>query len=146
MLWWLLGERSWDLGRPFGRIPAKCRPLVLAKELADFTSHPPGPASVSALLSRGGVKDRPKLSIAEAINTASVDWLATVVDDVQVSAIVHPIHLGIARKLETRDDESWIAGWSATAGLDSSLKIPPLQLGRLFYRERLLIAAAQLEE
>jgi hypothetical protein len=48
------------------------------------------------------------------------------------------MHSAIFRKLETRDDTSWVSGWAAVSGIDQDYSLSPLSLGNLFYRERLL--------
>jgi GTPase-associated system helical domain len=68
MLWWVLNERSEDLGKAFEDLPAKARPLILAKELAQATAFSPGPRSVKGLLWRSGLTDTKKISIADAVN------------------------------------------------------------------------------
>lgn len=55
MLWWLVGERSWDRDCPFTQLPIEERVLVLSKELAEQTAFLPGPRSVQALLSRASI-------------------------------------------------------------------------------------------
>ncbi|WNG50498.1 hypothetical protein F0U60_44980 [Archangium minus] len=138
MLWWLVGERSWDYDCAFSAVSPEAQPLLFAKELSQLTNFFPGPRSVKALLSRAGLKDRKKLTVPAAVNECDPTWLAQLVDGVDVSPISQPIHFAIRRKLETGDKESWIAGWAAAAGIDAGHTLPALTLGSLFYRERLL--------
>lgn len=138
MLWWLIGERSWDLDKAFTAVPADAQPLVLSKELADLTEFLPGPASIKGLLSRAGLKDRKKLTIPSAVNACDKAWLGNVVDSLDPSPVTQPVHFAIRRKLETGDDASWVAGWSAVAGLTPGHQLSPLGLANQFYREHLL--------
>ena len=46
MLWWVLGERSVGVKKPFESIPEKERPLIFAAELAQATAYLPGPRSI----------------------------------------------------------------------------------------------------
>lgn len=138
MLWWLMGERSWDMDCEFSKILAEARPAVLAKELADHTEILPGPASVKALLSRTPLPTRKKLTVPVLINACDPSWLEKVVDNSNPSPVSQPIHFAIQRKLETGDDSAWIAGWAAVTDIEANYSLPALTLGNLFYRERLL--------
>ncbi len=141
MLWWLIGGRSEDLNVTFDAVTGDKQALILAKELADHTTLPPGPASISALLSKAGLKTRGKVAVAGAIAACEQSWLAPLVDGLDISPIVHPIHFGIERQLEVGQGTDWVANWAAVTGLKSDLELPPVVLGMLFYRERLLLKA-----
>jgi hypothetical protein len=136
LLWWLVGERSWDMDKPFDQLGGS-RTLVLAKELAQMTQRIPGPRSIKALLSRAGLRDDKPQTIPTAINACDAGWLGGLVspDD---SPVTQPLHFGIMRKLETGDDKDWVAGWAGAAGLDAAREFHPIDLALLFYRERLL--------
>jgi hypothetical protein len=138
MLWWLVGDRSWDLNCPFAKVPREQRPLVLAKELAGLTTILPGPLALGALLSRASIKDSDELSIASTVNACEDEWLRGVVDGLTPSPVTCPIHCAITRRLETGKGAAWVPGWAATTNLDSSAKQSSLQLAVMFYRERIL--------
>lgn len=72
-----------------------------------------------------------------AVNACDRDLLASFVDEIEPSPIAQPLHFAIKRKLETGDDTAWVAGWSAVTGIDSRYTLPGIELGNLFYRERL---------
>jgi hypothetical protein len=139
LLWWLTGQRSFDLDCTFDAVPADAQPLVFAKELAGNTEFPPGPASVKALLSRAGLKDRKKIALSTVVNAAEPAWLQTFVPEGEPSAVSTPIHFGIKRQLETGKGATWIPGWAAAVGVAPNFAVSPLTLGLLFYRERLLL-------
>lgn len=141
MLWWLIGGRSEDLNVMFDALTGNKQALILAKELADHTTIPPGPASISALLSRAGLKTPGKVAVTAAITECEQSWLAPLIDAFNVSPIVHPIHFGIKLQLEAGQGTDWVAHWAAVTGLKSDLELSPLLLGMLFYRERLLLKA-----
>jgi len=139
MLWWLTGQRSFDLDCTLDAIPSEAQPLVFAKELADSTEFLPGPASLDALLSRAGLKDRKKIALSTAINAADLAWLQTFMPEGEPSPVSTPIHFGIKRQIETGAGDAWIAGWAAAVGVAANFAVSPLKLGLLFYRERLLL-------
>jgi len=138
MLWWLTGGRSIDESCPFDKVEQKVQPLIFAKELADQTEVLPGPVSIKGLLSRAGLRDAGELKLHQAINAAKEKWLLSLVEDIEPSPVTQPIHFAIKRQLETGSGEKWIANWAATTGLDAEISFTPLELGNLFYRERLL--------
>jgi hypothetical protein len=137
LLWWLFGGRSKKLDRPFAEVPADAQPIVLASEVADATQFMPGPESVKPILSRAGLRERKKTAVAAAVNACDADLLREFVDGVEQAPLVRPLHFAIHRKLEAGDDTSWTANWSAVTGIDADATLPGLELGNLFYRERL---------
>lgn len=138
ILWWIFGERSHDLDRTFSGVPSEARPLVFAKELADATQFLPGPSSAKAILSRAGLRETEKWQVPTTVNKCDPKWLASLVDHVDPSPVLTPIHFAIRRKLETGDDVSWVGGWGAASGIKPDYELPALTLSNLFYRERLL--------
>ena len=87
---------------------------------------------------RAGLKGNKKLTIPEAVNACDASWLESLAQSDDVSPLLLPIHFAIGRKLETKDDASWVAGWANSCGIDEKHSFPALTLGNLFYRERLL--------
>ena len=138
MLWWLTGHRSWEYNCSLDEVPSNARPLAFAKELADSTESPPGPPSIMGLLSRAGLNEQPQLNIPDAVNSSDDQWLARVIGEEEPSPVSSPIHFAIKRQVETGDGHSWVAGWSAATEVAADHAFLPLQLGVLFYRERLL--------
>jgi len=137
MLWWLFGSRSTKMNRPFSDIPLEAQPFVLAAELADITKFLPGPGSVKPILSRAGLKERTNCSVIAAVNACGADVLRSLIGDIEPSTITQPLHFAIKRQLETGDDTSWVAAWSQITGIDAGFSLPGIELGKLFYRERL---------
>ncbi|MGP1667699.1 MAG: GTPase-associated system all-helical protein GASH, partial [Rhodanobacter sp.] len=123
MLWWLTGQRSFDLDCTFEAIPSNAQPLVFGKELADSTEVLPGPVSVKALLSRAGLEDRKKLVLSTAISATDVAWLQTFMPEGEPSPVSTPIHFGIKRQLETGVGDAWTAGWAAAVGVAADFAV-----------------------
>ncbi|WP_368508190.1 GTPase-associated system all-helical protein GASH [Bradyrhizobium lupini] len=137
LLWWLFGGRSKKLDMPFADVPADAQPIILASELADATQFMPGPESVKPILSRAGLKERKKTGVAAAVNACDAELLREFVEGVEPAPLVRPLHFAIHRKLEAGDDTSWAANWSAVTGIGAEAALPGIELGNLFYRERL---------
>ena len=137
LLWWLFGGRSKKLDRPFAEVPSDAQPIVLASEVADATQFMPGPESVKPILSRAGLKERRKTAVAAAINACDTELLRKFIEGVEPAPLVRPLHFAIHRKLEAGDDTSWAANWSAVTGIQVDAALPGIELGNLFYRERL---------
>jgi len=138
MLWWLTGARSIDLDCAFDAVPAAAQPLVFAKELADDTAFLPGPRSIKPLLSRAGLKERKKLTVAAALAAADATWLSSLPDESDPSPVTQPIHFAIKRHMEAGGGDTWVPNWAAVIGVDAGRQFSTLSLGTLFYRERLL--------
>jgi len=139
MLWWVIGEYSHSVDCPFDKLEQNSKALVLAAELANETKLIPGPAAIKALLSRAGLtKQRKKIKLTTAINSAPEEWLKSQLEGKKISQLTTPIHFAIERQLETGAGESWIAGWSASTNIDSEFSLPALDLSMLYYRESLL--------
>ncbi len=138
LLWWVFGEHSDDRQMTFRKLSAEERPLVLAKELSDRTVYLPGPVSIDGLLIRAGVKDDSSISIIDAVNACQVSWLTKLVTGEPPSPLTTPLHFSIHRRLESGDETSWVSGWASVCGIEPRTSLSPLELGRLFYRERLL--------
>jgi hypothetical protein len=138
MLWWLVGQRSFDYDCSFEDVPVQAQSLVFASELAKQTKFLPGPPSITGLLSRAGLKERKMVPITRAVNTAKAEWLRGVLGEREVSPVATPLHEAIKRQLETGAGDAWIAGWAASTGVNNNHELSALTLGNLFYRERLL--------
>ena len=139
LLWWLFGGRSKTMDKPFAELPVDGQPIILASELADATQFLPGPVSIKPILSRAGLKERKRITVTAAINACDRVFLEKLIAGVTPSSVTQPFHFGIQRKLETGDENSWIAGWAAVTGIDAEFALPGIQLGNLFYRERLSV-------
>ena len=140
ILWWLIGGRSWSVNKPFSEVTPGAQVLMFAKELSDFTNVCPGPESIKGVLSQAGLRKDRELTIHEAINACDQNWLSSLIKGGNISPVTLPLHFAVARKLETKDNVSWIKGWAAVADLDENRTLPALTLGELFYRERLEIS------
>ena len=138
MLWWLTSQRSSQLDCAFHAIPVDAQPLVLGNELARHTEFLPGPPSVTGILCRAGLSEHKSVRIADAVNAADPEWLQGLVLDVEPSFVTTPLHGAINRQLETGPGEAWVPGWAASTGVDPDYSCSVLELGTLFYRERLL--------
>ena len=137
MLWWVIGEYSSSYSCPFTRIPLNARSLVLPIELANMTKFSPGPTSIKALLSRGGLFGGKKVGVVQVVNAVREDWLRERVSTNLSSGLMTPIHEAVKRRMETGKGDAWVAGWAAVTQLPESLKMTPLQIGIQFYREAL---------
>lgn len=139
MLWWLFGGHSSKADAPFSEIKGDSQPVVLAAELAEMTSFLPGPIGAKAILSRAGVKPRKKLSLTAVVSGLDDPLRLELVETIEPSKITQPIHFAIKRQLETGDDTAWVAPWATLTGIDAGYSLSALELGNLFYRERLNI-------
>lgn len=141
MLWWLVGQRSFDLNIGFTKIAPVVKPLVMAKELADLTAIPPGPRALEALLVRAGLTEEPpKTRLTDAIMAADEDWARSFVGGQNYSAVTTPLHLALQRQLETGKGDAWVSSWAAVTEISAEAELAPLALALQFYRERLILS------
>lgn len=143
LLWWLTNAWSESLDRPLAEVPEAARPLVVGAELADLTETYPGPASIDGLLLKSGVGADSALGVVDGVNACPLDWLKALTAPRARSPLTLPLHEAVARRLETGDPDSWVGAWSKVTGLAADVTLPPQALGRLFYRERLLVSLSQ---
>ena len=137
MLWWVVGEYSRSCSCAFSKVAAKSRPIIFPVELAAMTKVLPGPISIAALLSRAGLSGGRKTEVVQVVNAAREDWLRERVSTRLTSPVTTPVHEAVKRRLETGEDEAWVAGWAAVTGLSASLALTPLDIAMQFYRESL---------
>ncbi len=105
ILWWLFGESSRDIGKPFATISPGVAAVVASSELADLTVLPPGPRSFQAVLDRvlrltaeGGPKAKTKIAII--VNELDPSWrnrAAARVKSLGGASALCPVHLMIAK-------------------------------------------------
>ncbi len=139
MLWWFVGQYSHSIDCTFDKLEADIKPLILAAELSETTTLIPEPMSIKPLLSRAGLaKQKKKIKLTSAINSAPEEWLKSQTEGKKICPLTTPIHFAIERQLETGSGESWIAGWSASTNINENISLTPLDLSLLYYRESLL--------
>jgi hypothetical protein len=139
LLWWIIGGYSSDLDKFFEDVPLNAQPLTFGKELAGLTTFLPGPPSIKAMLCRARLSTRVAITIPEAVNACSNDWLKALRNQhVQTSPLIEPIHTAIHRKVQGNDNDSWIPGWAAACNLDEDRTFSTADIGWLFYCECLI--------
>lgn len=142
ILWWLYGERSYDLDASFGEIDASAAPVVLGKELADLTEVAPGPRATRAFLAKalglsGG--QAADATVADAVNAAPREWRATMrLPADERARIFTPIAELVRRSLEGESKSAWIATGASATGLNPKRKTEALEIADQVYREQLL--------
>lgn len=139
MLWWLTGNRSEDFDCDFAALPTDAQPLILAKELSDLTEIIPGPASVKALLSRVGLKERKKIKLTSAVSALDKAWAQKHFPSDNYSPVTLPVHFALQRSLENEGGIEWVGNWSGVTGIPADFQTSSLALGLQFYRERLFL-------
>ncbi len=140
MLWWMVGGWSdmWDTS--FSNMDSKAQPLLLAKEAACMTEESTESPSLKAVFSRVFEDIDAKLSIPDAINACSVDYLSDLSLNDSISPDTYPVHFAIARAWEAEGDKTWVAGWSKASGIRKTVLFNPLDLAVQVHRERKLMS------
>jgi hypothetical protein len=142
MLWWLNGEFSEELEKPYRKIESPVACLVGAKELADRTAFSPGPIAIPALLSKilgKSVNFDGKMSVEDAVNSTPKDWRIGLIEHLQKDLLQFlPIHHAILKSTETRGKKQWLAGFKGATKIDPAKSLDAFRLAAQFYNERLL--------
>jgi hypothetical protein len=138
MLWWLIGGQSGIADKPFANVDKVLKPLLFGQKLGEMTKVSPGPASVTAILSRAGVGDN-GLKIQDAINAADTDWARRISESTRISPVTTPLHFALEKRVEIGANDAWQAIWASMTGLPADTSLPPVKLAELFYREHLFL-------
>lgn len=141
ILWWLHGGYSVDLRSDFSDIPPAHRPLGLARELAALSKVLPGPTAITALLTRAGVADAPKMAVVAAVQGMPESWLDIALGDLEdesISATTTPILFALSRRKELDGAGGWATAWSKLASLEEGVELEPMHFAEAAYREFVL--------
>lgn len=144
MCWWVVGEFSHDLQKPFNKIksPADC--LVAARELARMTVLLPGPRSASAFLGRVIANGRrsTSASIPEAVNATPREWRKSWLSSTAPTHVgnLAPVLTAVQHSLATESKTDWVSAFCLGTGLDD-IKLGPTELTVQAYTEDLLVQA-----
>jgi hypothetical protein len=143
MLWWLIGERSWQLDCCLSEVSDGIRPLLIAEELAGITRILPGPLSIQSLFARAGVVATEETTLPQQIAavTADSDQLRKIVPETSFSSLLYPLHFGIERQMENGPGDQWVTAWRNKTGLPDALILRPIDFATQAYRERMLFNA-----
>ena len=139
LLWWASNGQSETTGEQFSSMAQKGKALIAACEAADLTQFRPGPASISGLLEKAGIKASKKVSVSEAVDACDEAWLREIQGDHVTTRT--PIHYAIGQRLLSPDSNTWLDHWTAITGIDASIKRSEVTMADLFYQERLVLDA-----
>jgi hypothetical protein len=141
IFWWLLAGYSRDLEKPLSQISRSARPLVAGKEMADLVSLMPGPVGAPALLDKLlsiGRIGRGKVSPAEAIKAAPLDWIvrwARGNESIEHCSPLCPILFAAQRYAEAPGADAWVGSVKSSSGLAIDTGLSPLELALQMYDE-----------
>lgn len=146
ILWWMTGEWSRDLQKPFNqlKIPEAC--IVSGKELADLVGVLPGPYAAKAVLHKAlsvfpedNVKD---ITLSTAINQLDKVWRQQVANiyTAEKTKEITPLLAGISESLKVEKGSEWKPAYKKLTGFDSdNIKMPALELAYQMYLECLVV-------
>ncbi len=147
ILWWLFGESSRDIGKPFAAISPGVAAVVASSELADLTVFPPGPRSFQAVLDRvlrltaeGG--PRAKTKIVTIVHELDPSWrkrAAARLKSLGGASALCPVHLMIAKATEAATPGDWPALVRASCAVAPDLEIDASALAAQVYEERMFV-------
>lgn len=146
VLWWLLGEASIELGRPWAAIDPVAHSLVMGRELASRTIYLPGLRASAAILQRASRSSGPEgvdASVGEAINAAPYDWRQLIAREEcpDKLPILMPIHVAIIKAVEVGEGGDWVPLAQHETKFDFTSRVTSLEMSRQMYTESLLLRA-----
>ena len=146
ILWWLIGEWSQDLDKPFKELSSTEAALIIGKELADLVNTLPGPYSSEAVLNKmlGSCKKgaRKDLIFADAIEQTSIEWRRTVVEKYPSENLkeITPVLTAITKSLEVDNEKEWLPSFKGATKLEADkIKLSSRELAFQMYVECLTI-------
>lgn len=146
MLWWLIGNHSRILDKPFADLDVGVAAIMAGLDLATLTNGESGPVAVPALLQRiinpQKKPSKKNLSIDKTINLlppdlySSLEFLSSYsrVSDICV------ITTAIMKSQEIGQGEGWFNTFKKITSLDESIQLSPLNLAVQMYQEAMLIS------
>lgn len=144
ILWWLFGEQSRTLNRPFASMSAAQLSIAAGIELGQLsTASVLGPVAAPAVIGRvinAARKDKgpPKASsLSAAVDSFQPEELARFKVHEDGPAGVFPIMAAIAKAKENGKG-SWQTAFGKLTGLDPEAELPPGLLSLQLYQEHLL--------
>jgi len=153
ILWWLFGEQSRELGKPFAEIGAAHMVLIASDELAEKTTLVPGPPSVKDLLGKALLLSNDgdpsilgkRVSLKELAESTESDWrekCGTRLDN--HSATLEdfaPVWCSIVTANEVGGD-GWTTYYEQKTDMDATMSMESLDLAVQAYNEALLLRIA----
>lgn len=144
ILWWLFGENSRTLNRPFATMSTAQLGIVAGIELGELTKVSVlGPVAAPAVLDRvldAGRKEKgsPKAnSLSTAVDAFEAKDLAMFKVHGNRPVAAFPVMTAIA-KAQENGSGSWQTAFGKITGLDPQLELSPNLLARQLYHEHLL--------
>ncbi|EHI99073.1 hypothetical protein CDLVIII_2429 [Clostridium sp. DL-VIII] len=88
VLWWVIGEWSCDLNKPFKEIDDNFIPILIGKEMADKVNVLPGPFAAKAVINKilSNFKDK-QLYVYKYAEKIERDWLEKFIEKYYIEAI-----------------------------------------------------------
>lgn len=146
ILWWMTGEWSRDLKKPFNqlKVPEAC--VVAGKELADLVELLPGPYASKAVLHKAlsvfPEDDVKNITLATAINQLDKGWRQQVVNiySAETTKDITPLLASLSESLKVEKSSEWKPAYKKLTGFDADkIKIPALELAYQMYLECLVV-------
>ena len=146
MLWWLIGNYSRILDKPFADLDVGVAAIMAGLDLAALTNSDSGPVAAPALLqrvinSRAKFSKKP-LSIAHVVNLLPSDLHQSleILDNCSKVSDICIITTAISKSQEIGQGEGWYQAFNKITCTDAQIQLSPLNLAVQMYQEALLIS------
>lgn len=145
ILWWVLGERSSELGQPLASMAAATAALSAARELAALTWCAPGPQGAPFFLSRQLSLVRQAsspLSLSDAVAAMPLAWRMSFRKEiVPLHLDLCPVAQALLKSTEVDDASGWHAPYQKATKLSATAQFDPLKLGEQLFDELMFLSS-----
>lgn len=146
ILWWMTGEWSRDLQKPFKEMKTAEVSFIIGKELADLVKVLPGPYASKAVLNKTlrafSSDDQRDTILLAAVNALNKDWKLQVLKTYPADKTkeITPLLAAISCSLQVEKAIEWKSLYKKLTGFDpSTIKITSLEFAYQMYLECLVV-------
>ncbi|ANJ97470.1 GTPase-associated system all-helical protein GASH [Serratia plymuthica] len=146
MLWWLIGNHSRILNKPFSELDIGGAAIMAGFDLAVLTHGDSSPVATPAILQRiinsRSKPSKKSLSLDLTVNSLPSDLLQSLNISSGYSKVADlcVVTTAIIKSQEIGQGEGWYQSFKKTTGLDAKIQLSPLNLAIQMYQEALLIS------
>lgn len=142
VLWWLMGECSREVYKPFVDLAWPAAAVQLGKELADIVRVLPGPFSAQAFLYKALSVAGPKkvlkpVRLSEAIEGLDQCTVERWRFNKSMEAFC-PVSLSVHMRRESGDSQGWQDAFKNKTGVAANVQLQPIDLAYQTYSELIL--------
>ncbi|WP_366924197.1 hypothetical protein MFMK1_001155 [Metallumcola ferriviriculae] len=152
ILWWMTGEWSRDLKKPFNQMQVTESSIVIGKELADLVNILPGPYASEAVINKtlSSLGDsNARCTMAEIIDKQSNDWKQILAENYpsEKTKEITPLLLAIDKSNEVEGAKEWLPAFKKLTGFNADeIELSAFSFAYQIYLECLVVKCLKDDE